>query len=78
MYQIFFMIQKKHWWFITKKMIVLDIIDKYLTKHDNNKVLDIGCGSGLMLNALKKLDKPTAWICQMMLLILAKRSLMAR
>jgi SAM-dependent methyltransferase len=57
MYRIFFKIQKKHWWFITKKMIVLDIIDKYLTKHDNNKVLDIGCGSGLMLNTLEKIGQ---------------------
>ncbi|MBT3811767.1 MAG: class I SAM-dependent methyltransferase [Gammaproteobacteria bacterium] len=36
---------------------MLDIIDKYLTKHDNNKVLDIGCGSGLMLNTLEKIGQ---------------------
>lgn len=53
MYRIFFEIQKKHWWFVTKKNIVLDTIDRYLDKNENVKVLDVGCGSGLMLNALE-------------------------
>jgi 2-polyprenyl-3-methyl-5-hydroxy-6-metoxy-1,4-benzoquinol methylase len=37
-----------------KKKIVLDMIDRYLTKKDNIRILDIGCGSGLMLNALEE------------------------
>jgi SAM-dependent methyltransferase len=53
MYRIFFEIQKKHWWFVTKKEIVLEAIEEYLHKHGAPKVLDIGCGSGLMLNALE-------------------------
>lgn len=53
MYRIFFEIQKKHWWFVTKKDIVLDTINRHLTKNSETKVLDIGCGSGLMLNALE-------------------------
>lgn len=53
MYRMFFEIQKKHWWFVTKKQIVLDTINKHLSKHADIKVLDIGCGSGLMLNALE-------------------------
>lgn len=54
MYRIFFEIQRKHWWFVAKKTIVLDTIDRHLSKHADTKVLDIGCGSGLMLNALEK------------------------
>lgn len=53
MYRIFFKIQKKHWWFVTKKDIVLDTVDRYSTNGSDTKVLDIGCGSGLMLNALE-------------------------
>jgi SAM-dependent methyltransferase len=53
MYRIFFEIQKKHWWFVTKKNIVLDTIVRYSVKHKDVKVLDIGCGSGLMLSALE-------------------------
>ena len=57
MYRIFFEIQKKHWWFVTRKNIVLDFIDRYLSKGDQKKILDIGCGSGLMLNALQEVGQ---------------------
>lgn len=57
MYRIFFEIQKKHWWFVTKKDIVLDTINRHLTKNNEIKVLDIGCGSGLMLNALESVGQ---------------------
>ena len=53
MYRIFFRVQKRHWWFATKKEIILEAIYKYLKKETDLKVLDIGCGSGLMLNALE-------------------------
>jgi 2-polyprenyl-3-methyl-5-hydroxy-6-metoxy-1,4-benzoquinol methylase len=57
MYRIFFEIQKKHWWFVTRKNIVLDFVDRYLPEGNQVKVLDIGCGSGLMLNALAKVGQ---------------------
>ena len=57
MYRIFFKIQQKHWWFVTKKKIVLDTIDKFSTKNKNRKILDIGCGSGLMLNSLQQIGQ---------------------
>jgi 2-polyprenyl-3-methyl-5-hydroxy-6-metoxy-1,4-benzoquinol methylase len=57
MYRIFFQIQKKHWWFVTRKEIVLDTIDQYLNKTVDIRVLDIGCGSGLMLNALENIGQ---------------------
>jgi SAM-dependent methyltransferase len=57
MYRIFFEIQKKHWWFVTKKNIVLDMISKYQNNAGDIKILDIGCGSGLMLNALEDIGQ---------------------
>jgi len=57
MYRIFFEIQKKHWWFVTKKNIILDTVDRYISKNADTKVLDIGCGSGLMLNALENVGQ---------------------
>lgn len=57
MYRMFFNVQKKHWWFVTRKNIVLDTIDRYLEKNDDINILDIGCGTGVMLNALEDLGK---------------------
>ncbi len=37
--------------------IILDIIDRHLNKNAIIKVLDIGCGSGLMLNALEDVEE---------------------
>jgi SAM-dependent methyltransferase len=56
-YRIFFEVQKKHWWFVVKKKIVLDFIDRYVSANINHKILDIGCGSGLMLNALEQIGE---------------------
>lgn len=57
MYRIFFNIQQEHWWFVTKKSIVLDTISKYLPANINHRILDIGCGSGLMLNSLEAIGQ---------------------
>lgn len=57
LYRTFFAIQKEHWWFVTKKDIVLNMIDRFLSKNFSNKVLDIGCGSGLMLNVLEEVGE---------------------
>ena len=56
-YRIFFEVQQKHWWFVAKKKIVLDLIDRYVPAKVNHKILDIGCGSGLMLNALEQIGE---------------------
>jgi len=52
LYRTFFDIQQKHWWFVTKKAIILDIIDRALQANRSGSTLDIGCGAGLMLGAL--------------------------
>lgn len=57
MYRIFFNIQKQHWWFVTKKDIILDTIGRHLKFKSSSMILDIGCGSGLMLNDLEKIGQ---------------------
>ena len=55
MYRIFFQIQRKHWWFATKRDIVLDTIVRHIKLLQSDVILDIGCGSGLMLNPLERI-----------------------
>jgi 2-polyprenyl-3-methyl-5-hydroxy-6-metoxy-1,4-benzoquinol methylase len=52
--QSMFESQEHHWWFTTKRKIVVDHIDRALDPKPNTKILDIGCGSGLMIRALEK------------------------
>jgi SAM-dependent methyltransferase len=55
MYRIFFQIQKKHWWFATKRNIIFDTVLRYTNLQLSDTILDIGCGSGLMLNTLENI-----------------------
>ncbi len=57
MYRVFFEIQKRHWWFRAKRQIVLDVISRHFDRGFSAKVLDIGCGSGLMLDALEQIGQ---------------------
>lgn len=54
LYKELYDLEKKHWWFIGKRKIVLSLMRKYLNYDVSNKILDAGCGSGLMLNDLKE------------------------
>lgn len=46
--------QNVHWWFRGKRNIVLDFAYQNHRFNKNDKILDIGCGMGLMLNELQK------------------------
>lgn len=51
-YEQFSNIQDKHWWFSSKRMIVSDLLSK--KGFNNQEILDVGCGAGLMLKELVK------------------------
>jgi len=57
MYQKFHEVQKKHWWFRVKKNIVMDYVKRYISSNKCRKVLDVGCGSGLMLDGLQQIGE---------------------
>lgn len=54
LYQEIYDLQSKHWWFLSKRKIVLSLVDRYMNKNKINKILDAGCGCGLMLKDLQK------------------------
>ena len=59
LYKKFNKIQNTHWWFRAKKHIVLYLIDKLHLSLNHGNILDIGCGGGLMLEALQKYGNVT-------------------
>lgn len=56
LYKKFYEIQSKHWWFRAKKDIIFDVIAQ-LNLSTKLDILDVGCGSGLMLLDLSKIGK---------------------
>jgi len=54
-YKIMYEIERSYWWFLGKQFLVKNIL-KTLTSVGarQGKILDIGCGSGIILKALEK------------------------
>jgi SAM-dependent methyltransferase len=52
-YELMYRLENSHWWFLAKKGYIKTILDLYLTKREN-KILDIGCGTGGMMDMLKE------------------------
>lgn len=46
--------EKGHWWYSTRRKIVHKLIRKYLPKKEGLKILDVGCGGGLLSQELQK------------------------
>lgn len=53
MYEKFFNLEMEHWWFQARKNIVLKLISRHIELKKNFKILDVGCGTGMMIEAIK-------------------------
>jgi SAM-dependent methyltransferase len=52
-YRLFSEIQTTHWWFIARRMIIEDLLKRYL-KAGSHRIAEIGCGTGVMLRMLNQ------------------------
>ncbi len=59
MYDSMYRIETGHWWFRGKRDIVLSLARPLLSRSENPKLIDFGCGCGAMLAALEQYGETT-------------------
>lgn len=52
----FAVLEERHWWFLSRRRIVEDALDRYVSS-ETQSVLDVGCGTGGFINHLAGLHE---------------------
>lgn len=58
-YEEYFYLEEKHWVFVARRKIALDILDRYLQNKNKLDILDVGTGTGVMLGILERYGRVT-------------------
>ncbi len=56
LYKELYEMEEKHWWFIGRRKIIFSLIKRFIPD-DLGKILDIGCGTGLNSDLLRRAGK---------------------
>ncbi|MEW6200928.1 MAG: class I SAM-dependent methyltransferase [bacterium] len=53
-YEKMFQLEETHWWFSSKRALVLELLKRYSQGRTIMKILDVGCGAGITLHELQR------------------------
>jgi len=56
-YERFYALEDKHWWFVGMRDIFYRTINNIYKNNNNLLILDVGCGTGMMMRGLEKFGK---------------------
>lgn len=57
-YEKMYNLEDHYWWFQGRKYIILDLMNNFINKKDSLNILDIGCGTGMLLSELSRFGEP--------------------
>ncbi|MBM4428742.1 MAG: class I SAM-dependent methyltransferase [Chloroflexi bacterium] len=57
-YHEYYEIESTHWWFAGRRRIFATMLDRYAGRDDRRRMLDLGCGTGTMLQFLQGWGQP--------------------
>ncbi len=50
-------LESRHWWFVGKRMILNSLLERFTSRSSNLDLLDIGCGTGMIMHLLQKFGR---------------------
>ena len=56
-FEVMYKLENKHWWFVGKRNLIFNFMDKLYKNKNNLNILDIGCGTGIIMQKLSKYGK---------------------
>jgi len=59
LYDEFFQLEERHWWFVGRRRIVCDLLQRHLSQPA--RILDAGCGTGYMAQELRRFGEVWAF-----------------
>ncbi len=57
-YRIMYGLEDIHWWYVGMRKIYFNLLNKFYKNPSGSMILDVGCGTGIMLEHLKKYSFP--------------------
>lgn len=55
LYENIYQVEETHWWYKARRDIIFDWVKRILARHQDPKILDIGCGTGFNITYLHQL-----------------------